>query len=105
MELMTQIRRFLPGNEEEQQAQQLLLSALDEYGEALLCRDCPAGHITCSGFLLSPDLSETLMAYHLVYGSVGWTGGHADGDADLLGVAMREAREETGITNGENRGI
>ena len=95
---MTQIRRFLPGNEEEQQAQQLLLSALDEYGEALLCRDCPAGHITCSGFLLSPDLSETLMAYHLVYGSVGWTGGHADGDADLLGVAVREAREETGIT-------
>jgi 8-oxo-dGTP pyrophosphatase MutT (NUDIX family) len=26
------------------------------------------------------------------------TGGHADGDLDLLGVALREAREESGLS-------
>ena len=37
------------------------------------------------------------MAFHKIYQSWAWTGGHADGETDLLHVAMREAREETGI--------
>ena len=36
-------------------------------------------------------------AFHKIYQSWAWTGGHADGETDLLHVAMREAREETGI--------
>ncbi len=94
-QLYTEISRFMPYNREEAAAKQTLLARLEKHGEAMLRRDCEAGHITCSGFILSPDLRETLMAYHLIYGSVGWTGGHADGDADLSGVAVREAVEET----------
>ena len=37
------------------------------------------------------------MVYHNLYDSWSWTGGHADGEADLLSVAIREAREETGV--------
>ena len=37
------------------------------------------------------------MVYHNIYDSWGWTGGHADGDPDLLAVALKEAREETGV--------
>ena len=37
------------------------------------------------------------MAYHNIYHSWAWTGGHADGEKDLLSVAIREAKEETGI--------
>ena len=37
------------------------------------------------------------MVYHNIYRSWSWTGGHADGEADLLQVALREAAEETGI--------
>ncbi len=96
--LYEEIEGFEPQNPDEECAKATLLALLTEHGEAMLCRDCPAGHITCSGFILSPDLQETLMAYHLIYQSVGWTGGHADGDADLLGVALREAREETSVT-------
>ena len=38
-----------------------------------------------------------LMAYHKLYDSWAWLGGHADGDYDLAAVAEREAREETGL--------
>ena len=37
------------------------------------------------------------MAYHNIYKSWAWTGGHADGETDLLSVALRECREETGV--------
>lgn len=97
-ELYTEIAAFCPGTGEERAAQETLLGLLEVHGDRMLDRDCEAGHITCSGFILSPDLTQTLMAYHLVYQSVGWTGGHADGQADLLGVALREAKEETSVT-------
>ena len=92
------IARFQPETDAEKNARESLLHMLEKYGDAMLDRDCAAGHITCSGFILSPDMTKTLMAYHLIYQSVGWTGGHADGDSDLMGVAMREAREETSVT-------
>ena len=37
------------------------------------------------------------MAFHKIYQSWAWTGGHNDGERDFLAVALREAREETGI--------
>ena len=39
------------------------------------------------------------MAYHKLYDSWAWLGGHADGDRDLLAVALREVREESGLTD------
>ena len=39
------------------------------------------------------------MAYHNIYNSWAWTGGHADGDSDLLHVSLKEAEEETGLKN------
>ena len=99
MSLLSQeIGSFVPYTEAEAAAKAELLSLIGQYGDQILDRDCAAGHVTCSGFILSPDLTQTLMAYHLIYQSVGWTGGHADGDPDLLGTALREAREETSVT-------
>lgn len=39
------------------------------------------------------------MIFHKIYNSWSWTGGHADGDSDLLKVAIKEASEETGLKN------
>ena len=39
------------------------------------------------------------MVYHKIYNSWAWPGGHSDGDSNLLNVAMKEAKEETGIKN------
>ena len=97
MDLLERITDFEPNTEQESIFKNRLISLIKQYQNQILDRDCKAGHITCSGLILSPDLQKTLMAYHLIYQSVGWTGGHADGDADLLGVAIREAKEETSI--------
>lgn len=39
------------------------------------------------------------MVYHNIYQSWAWTGGHADGESNLLEVAIRELKEETGVKN------
>ena len=67
-------------------------------GEALYTRDNAAGHLTASAWVVSPDRTQVLMAYHNLYDSWSWLGGHADGDRDLLAVSMREVREESGLT-------
>ena len=56
-------------------------------------------HITASSWIVNEDFSKVLMCYHTIYKSWSWTGGHADGDKDLKAVAIREAKEETGIEN------
>ena len=53
--------------------------------------------MTASAWVLSPDRRQVVMVYHNIYNSWSWTGGHADGDRDLLAVAMREVTEETGL--------
>ncbi|MFR3922655.1 MAG: NUDIX hydrolase [Dysosmobacter welbionis] len=63
-----------------------------------LHRDNAAGHLTASAWVVSPDRTQVLMAYHNLYDSWSWLGGHADGDRDLLAVSMREVREESGLT-------
>jgi len=62
----------------------------------LLSRQNTAMHFTASALILNADRTKTLLCWHNIYKSWSWTGGHADGDADLLAVAVREAREETG---------
>ena len=39
------------------------------------------------------------MVYHNIYKSWSWTGGHSDGESNLLDVAIRELKEETGVKN------
>ena len=49
--------------------------------------------------ILNEARDKVLMIYHNLYNSWAWTGGHADGEADLLAVAIKEAKEETGVVN------
>lgn len=57
-----------------------------------------SGHITGSAWLLSPNGSRALLTLHRKLGLWLQPGGHADGDADTLRVALREAEEESGIS-------
>ena len=56
------------------------------------------GHFTGSCWLVSADGRRVLLMHHRKLGLWLQPGGHADGDADLARVALREAREETGLT-------
>lgn len=59
--------------------------------------DCWAGHITGSAWVLSMDASHALLVLHRKLGKWLQPGGHSDGDPDTRAVAMREAKEETGM--------
>ncbi len=60
-------------------------------------RSHAAGHITGSAWLLDPTGRRALLTLHHKLQRWLQPGGHADGDADTLRVALREAQEESGI--------
>lgn len=55
------------------------------------------GHFTASCWLVSADGRRALLTHHRKLGRWLQLGGHADGDPDLAGVALREAQEESGL--------
>lgn len=92
------IIRFQAGDAREAQEQRMILEMIDRFGDAILCRENDIAHMTASSVIVSPDRRRTLMAFHRIYNSWAWTGGHADGECDFEAVARREAQEETGIS-------
>lgn len=57
-----------------------------------------AGHLTGSAWLVNPAESCALLTLHHKLQKWLQPGGHADGDPNLLQVAIREAEEESGIS-------
>lgn len=90
------IRAFVPQTPAEGADKEQILNYVNRFPDTILTRENPIAHITASGFILSRDREWVLMAHHNIYKVWAWTGGHADGEPDLLSVALREAREETG---------
>jgi len=62
-------------------------------------RDHLPGHITGSSWIVNNDGTKVLLVQHTVLRKWLQPGGHADGDENILAVAIREANEETGLTN------
>src|SRR5690606_19041524 len=63
-----------------------------------LAGDAPDwGHVTGSAWSVSRDAQRVVLVHHAKLGRWLQPGGHCDGDADVLAVALREAREETGL--------
>ena len=62
-------------------------------------RSHAAGHFTGSAWLVSADGERVLLTHHRKLGRWLQLGGHADGDADLARVALREAEEESGLVD------
>lgn len=98
MKIIEEIKKYRPCNAQEQRDQALILDFLEKNGDAFL-RSNLLAHMTASSWIVNPERTKTLMVYHNLYDSWSWTGGHADGETDLLSVALREAREETGIAH------
>ena len=96
MTLMEQLSAYIPYNEQEARDRALLLECLRREPD-VMTRQNPLAHFTASAWIVNSTRTRVLMVYHNIYHSWSWLGGHADGESDLLAVALREAREESGI--------
>ena len=97
-ELIDQIEDYKPYNKQEEMDKLLILNWIRNNDNAF-SRENTVAHMTASAWVVNKDRSKVLMVYHNIYNSWSWLGGHADGETDLLSVALREVKEEAGITN------
>lgn len=100
MNLKEQIEKYEPYNDNEQEAKdkETMLKYINTFDD-VLTRNNEFGHFTASSWVVNKERTKVLMIYHNIYKSWSWTGGHADGESDLLQTAIRELKEETGIKN------
>lgn len=97
-ELIKQIEHYEPFNEQEERDREMILDCLKN-NEKVFFRENQMAHMTASAWVTNKKRDKILMVYHNLYDSWSWLGGHADGEEDLLEVAMREVREESGLKN------
>lgn len=96
--LRKKIETYLPFNEQEEQDQRQFLRLLEHMPD-LLTRENDVAHITVSAWIVNLDRTKVLMAYHNIYQSWAWLGGHADGNPDVRQVIRKEIEEESGLTD------
>ena len=92
------IVRFQPGDERETAEKAIMLDLIGRHGDRILARENAFAHMTASSIIVNRERTRTLMAFHRIYNSWAWTGGHADGESDFEATARREAQEESGIS-------
>ncbi len=94
--LKNDIEKYKTYNEQEEVDKRIMLKYIENFDD-VLTRNNVFGHFTSAAFILNKQRTKILMIYHNIYKSWSWVGGHSDGDSDLLNVAIKEAKEETGL--------
>lgn len=97
MNLLQQLQDFHPYNAQEAQDKELILEHLKVQNS--FTRENTTAHFTASAWVVNHARDKILMVYHNLYDSWSWLGGHADGDKDLQAVALKEVKEESGLTH------
>ena len=90
------VQNYIPYNEQEEKDKALILQQLS--ADNILTRKNHLAHLTVSAWIVSPDYQKVLMAYHNIYQSYAWLGGHLDGNADIVSVIKKEIQEESGLS-------
>jgi len=103
VDALARYRQAWPGEVEKIGGFQSLLDEPAEAPDHAFTRGRLRGHFTASAWLVSRDRQHVLLTHHRKLDRWLQLGGHADGDTDLLRVALREATEESGLTDLEGK--
>ncbi len=95
--LITLLHNYIPSSEEIEFKDDII-NFINKY-ENCFERSLEVGHITASCWLLNKDHSKALLTHHAKLNKWFQLGGHCDGNPDVLEVALKEAKEESGIEN------
>ena len=94
LEILDRYGTFYP----EDRARVEAIRAFVRAHEDCLLRSCREGHVTAAAWIVSADARQALLVHHRKLGLWLQPGGHADGDPLPHRVALREAKEETGLS-------
>jgi 8-oxo-dGTP pyrophosphatase MutT (NUDIX family) len=95
--LLAELRAYAPSDERERAMRDRVVSLIEDHPDAF-ARSLLTGHVTASAWIVDPSRTRVLLLHHRKLDRWLQPGGHADGDVDLRRAALREAREETGLT-------
>ena len=96
MSLKEQIERYIPFDEQEENDKNQFLKFINNFND-VLTRNNIFGHFSSSAFVVNKERAKMLVVYHIINDGWIYPGGHADGEEELLSVAVREVEEETGL--------
>ena len=96
MNLKEKIEKFIPYDEQEERDKEQYLNFIDKFDD-VLTRNNVFGHFSASAFIVNKERTKMLVVYHIINDGWIYPGGHADGEENLLSVAVREVEEETGL--------
>ncbi|QOY91941.1 NUDIX hydrolase [Paludibaculum fermentans] len=94
--MISQLRAYSAFNPHEETMRVRILAFVEQHPDCFE-RSLLIGHVTASAWVLSQDRKETLLVHHARLDKWLQPGGHCDGNPDVLGSAMREVLEETGV--------
>ena len=95
--LQTQLYYYLEQHPKEKETVNQVIRFMHCY-DRCFDRDNWYGHFTGSAWIIDQSRDWVLMTNHRQLDMWLQLGGHADGNEDLLAVALKEAREESGLT-------
>ncbi len=93
-----ELRGYVAADDREEQMRRRMLAFVEKHPDAF-DRACAVGHVTASAWIVDRDRTRALLTHHRKLGKWLQLGGHTDGDTDVRAAALREAREESGLTS------
>jgi 8-oxo-dGTP pyrophosphatase MutT (NUDIX family) len=95
-QLLSLLKKYIPSDGAEQTMHQDTIVFVQANPECFE-RSLTIGHITASGWVVSPDRAMALLMHHRKLDKWFQPGGHCDGDPNVAAVAEKEIMEETGV--------